>query len=213
MLHSVSTVLENSITSSTFSDSDLDILKNKTTTFLSNIELVILDGNGNGIKGSMSAIDSFDANYLLKMGQLQDAIKLAVEDLNLAKTGKDISSSDVRKNLETLSMSIKMKEDALRLAQVSISEVEKNRAILSSERESKLREIDAKLSETRMNQNLAENSIESGIIRAPFDGVILARNVDLGTIIPALSPIFSMTDTGRSLIKASFDITQTPLVI
>lgn len=213
MLHAISTVLENSITSSTFPESDLSALKNKVTAFLSNLELTILDQNGNGIKGSIAAIEAFDSSYALKVQQLQDAVQLALEDLNFAKTGKDTSSSDVRKNLDTLAMSIQMKEDALRMAQVAILEVEKSRSILGSERDSKLREIDSKLSETQMNKNMANNAIESGIIRAPFDGVVLTRALDPGVTVLASSPILSITSTEGMLIKVSFDATETPLIV
>lgn len=144
---------------------------------------------------------------------MDDAVKIATEDLNLAKTGKDISSSDVRKNLETLAMSIKMKEDALRLAEVAISDVEKNRKTLNSERDSKLREIDSKLSETRLSKNLANNTIESGIIRAPFDGVMLTRSFDIGSTVSSASIIFSLTSNDGFLLKTNVDIVQTPLVI
>lgn len=50
MLHSVSTVLENSITASVFSDADLAVFKNRISMFLTNLETVILDSNGNGVK-------------------------------------------------------------------------------------------------------------------------------------------------------------------
>lgn len=209
----VSNALEKSIASSNFPESDLNALKAKTTGFLSGIELVILDQNGNGVKGSMATIDSFDANYTMKIQQLQDAVELATKDLDLAKTGKDTSSSDVRKNLDTLSASIKMKEDALRMAEVGISEVEKNRTMLGAERRSKLSEIDAKLSETRMNKNLANNSIESGIIRAPFDGVVLSRNFDIGSTVSPAAPIFSMTSTDGLLLKTNVGLEETPLTV
>ncbi|MDD5377434.1 MAG: HlyD family efflux transporter periplasmic adaptor subunit [Candidatus Gracilibacteria bacterium] len=213
MLHAISTVLENSITSSTFPESDLNVLKNKTTAFLSSLELSILDQNGNGVKGSIAAIEAFDSSYSLKIQQLQDAVQLAEEDLNLAKTGKDTSSSDVQKNMDTLAASVHMKEDALKLAQVAVSEVEKNRNVLSSERDSKLREIDSNLSETRMNRNLANNTIESGIIRAPFDGVVLTRNFDIGSMVSPNLPVFSLTSTDGFLVKTNVDLTKTPLVM
>lgn len=213
MLHRVSAVLENSIASSSFPESDLSGLKNKTTTFLSNLELTMLDPSGNGVKGSISAIDAFDASYALKIQGIEDAIELATEDLNLAKTGKDTSSSDVRKNLDTLAMAIKMKEDSLRMAQVSVSDVEKSREILSSERKSKLAEIDSKLSEARLNKNLANNSIESGIIRAPFDGVILARGFDVGSVVSPGSSVLSLTSKNGLLARVLFDPIKTPLVL
>lgn len=178
MLHALSGVLEASITSSNFPDTELSALKVKTSLFLSNLELTILDSNGNGIKGSIAAIDAFDSSYALKIQQLHDALSLAEADLSLAKTGKDTSSGDVHKNLDILTASVKMKEDALNLAKIAISEVDKNKTVLQSERNSKLREIDSNFSQTQMNKNLAVNSIESGIIRSSFDGVVLKKNLD-----------------------------------
>lgn len=210
-LHSLSNVLENSIASSNFPESDIALLKTRTSTLLSNLELATLDSFGNGVKGSISALDSFDSSSALKIQGLEDALKIAEEGLNLAKSGKDITSSDVEKNLDILRASIAMKEDALKLAKVSVQEVTKNRDILSSEKTSKLREMDAKISETQMNRNLAENTIESGIIRAPFDGVILSRSFDVGaTVSPAL-PVLALTSTKGLLIKTSFNKSETPL--
>lgn len=213
LLHLFSGVLENSITSSTFLDSDLTGLKTKTTNFLSSLELAMLDSFGNGIKGSIAALSAFDSNYILKIQQLEDTVKLAEEDLNLAKTGKDTSSSDVKKNIDTLTTNVHLKEDALKLARITISEVEKNRAILNAERDSKLREIDAKLSETKMNKNLANNSMESGIIRAPFDGVILRKNVDIGSVVSAGISIFSISSTDGKILKTYFNSSLHPLKI
>ncbi|MFA6090588.1 MAG: biotin/lipoyl-binding protein [Candidatus Gracilibacteria bacterium] len=213
MLHALSTVLENSIISSTFPDTDLAGLKNKTSTFLSNLGLTILDNFGNGIKGSMTAIGSFDSDYILKVQQLQDAVNIAEESLNLAKTGKDISSNDVKKNRDILTANIDFKEDALEIAKVALLDIAKNRKILESERDSKLQEMGAKISETRLNYNLANNTIKSGMIIAPFDGIMLTRNIDLGSTVSALQPIFSLTSTDGYVIKANFDSIQTPLVV
>lgn len=212
-LHALSTVLENSITSSTFPDSDLAGLKTKTSTFLSNLELTILDNFGNGIKGSMTAINTFNSDYALKVQQLQDAVNIAEESLNIAKTGKDISINDVKKNRDILTTNVSLKEDALRIAKVSLLDITKNRKVLESERDSKLQEMNAKISETGMNYNLANNSIKSGTIIAPFDGVILTRNNDPGATVSTLQPILSLTSTDGFILKASFNSTQTPLVI
>ena len=120
MLHLVATVLENSVTSSNFSEDTLSGLKAKATTLLSNLEITILDQYGNGLKGSISAINTFDSSYTLKIQQLQDAETLAQESLNLAKIGKDTSSGDVRKNIDTLIASMHMKEDALKIAHAAV---------------------------------------------------------------------------------------------
>lgn len=147
------------------------------------------------------------------MQQLEDAVKIAEESLNLTKTGKEISINDIKKNLDILTANVSLKEDTLRIAQIALADKEKNRKILQSERNSKLQEMNAKISETDMNYNLAHNTIKSGTIFAPFDGIILTRNMDPGTTISALQPLLSITSTKGLIIKVNFNNTQTPLVI
>lgn len=225
MLHAISNVLENSISSSSFPDSALQSLKTQTSTLLGNVELSILTSDGAGIKGSINGLETFASTADLKLTQLEDARTLAEENLTMAHTGKDTSASDVRKNIDTLKMAIKMKEDALRMAQIGTQEVVKGRAILEAEKASKLREIEAKIaeidskktelnskmSEVSMNRNLANNTIESGIIRAPFDGIILSKTADIGTVVNAGMPIFSLSSTPASLVRINFNLSETPL--
>ena len=84
---------------------------------------------------------------------------------------------------------------------------------MESERDSKLQEMNAKISETRLNYNLANNTIKSGTISAPFDGIVLTRNSDPGATVSALQSILSLTSTDGYILKANFNSTQTPLVI
>lgn len=227
MLHAVSNVLENSITSSSFPDSALQTLKTQTSTLLGNVELSILTEGGAGIKGSINGLETFASTADLKLAQLEDTRTLAEENLTIARTGKDTSASDVRKNIDALKMAIKMKEDALRMAQIGTQEVVRGRSILEAEKTSKLREIeakiaeidakntelDSKMSEVSMNRNLANNTIESGIIRAPFDGIVLSKTADIGTVINAGMPVFSLSSTPASLIRINFNLSETPLEV
>lgn len=98
-----------------------------------------------GVKGSIEALDSFDRNYDLKIKQLEDAVNLASDDLNLAKTGKQITASDNTKNISVLTTNVSIKEDNLQLAKISRDESEKAIALLKDEKRSKLAELDAKL--------------------------------------------------------------------
>ena len=123
----------------------------------------------------MEAIESFSYTYSLKIKQLEDALSIASEDVNLAKTGKDISSSGIAQNLENLKMSISTKEDSLGMAKIGEIQAEKSIELARQEKISKLAEIDANLSgirsklsevgskkaEVQMNVNMAANSLES----------------------------------------------------
>jgi len=54
----------------------------------------------------------------LKIKQLEDARDIAKEDVELAKTGKDMNSSDISKNRNSLETNINIKEDQLSLANI-----------------------------------------------------------------------------------------------
>lgn len=147
LLHRVATMLENSISSSSFSTDALNALKDKDSTLLANLESAILTTTGGGVKGSINAFDSLAATRSLQIGQLEDAVKIAEESLALAKSGKDTAGSEVRKNLENLKTAVGMKSDALDLARVSEDQVVKNKATLIAERTAKIREAEAKVAE------------------------------------------------------------------
>jgi multidrug resistance efflux pump len=55
-----------------------------------------------------------------------------------------------------------------------------NIELAKQERIAKVAEINSKKAEVQMNADLAANGIESGIIRAPFDGIILSKYLDIG---------------------------------
>lgn len=132
------------------------------------------------MQGSIEAIESFDDNYNLKIKQLEDSVALSEEDLALAKTGKEINSSNVSKNIESLKTNLSVKEDTLHIAQIGSEQAKMNIELAKQERTVKVAEINSRKAEVQMNADLAANGIESGIIRAPFDGIILSKYLDTG---------------------------------
>ncbi|MCK9272812.1 HlyD family efflux transporter periplasmic adaptor subunit [Candidatus Gracilibacteria bacterium] len=215
LLHDTKDVLDNSITSSSFNENALNGIKGQISTLISNLEQAILSPSALGmvgVKGSIEAIDSFDKNYNLKMKQLEDAVDIAAQDVEMAKTGLDISKSDISKNKQALETNVKIKEDSLNLARIGEQEVLKNIELVKNEKTSKLAEInaktseiDSKKSENSMNANLAANSIESGIIRSPFDGIITSKMMDIGTTVGAGTPIIGISSLDKKLVKTYID--------
>lgn len=93
-----------------------------------------------------------------------------------------------------------------------MSQSEENIQTLKAEKSSKIAEIDGQIAELRskiadvkMQQDLAVNSVENNLIRAPFDGVVLEKYFDVGTVVPAGSPVFSFTSIEGVKIIASVD--------
>lgn len=99
------------------------------------------------MKGSAEAIETTTKNAELTVKQLEDTLRIAAENVNLAKTGKDISSSDIFKNIENLRVSVSMKEDALQIAILNQEQAARNIELTKQEKLSKLAELDARMSE------------------------------------------------------------------
>lgn len=102
---------------------------------------------------------------------------------------------------------------------IELENATKNRDILLAEKKSKLREISVniieietkkweistKIAETKMNEFLARDATESDIIRAPYDGIILEKYMNVGTIIGQWIPLLRMTSEDKSMLKAYID--------
>lgn len=94
MLHDVKNVLTKSVVSaSNFPQSNIDAYNARTDELLGNLEQIILSPTGGGVRGNMEALDAFYKTKNLKLSTLSDAVRLAEQDLTLAKTGKDISGN------------------------------------------------------------------------------------------------------------------------
>ncbi len=218
-LHDTKDMLDKSITSVNFDGNTLNWMKNQTSAFLWDLEQIILSPTWAWVKWSIEAIESFENSYNLKIKQLEDAYKIAAEDVNLAKTGKDIVSSDISKNIDSLKTNIVIKEESLNIAKISEEQANKNIELTKQEKASKIAEIDANLSEIKsklseagsmkaeikMNADMAVNGIESWIIRAPFDWIILDKNFDIGSVVWAWIPIFKISSNDWKYLKISFD--------
>ncbi len=102
---------------------------------------------------------------------------------------------------------------------IQIENALKNKNILIAEKKSKINEINiniteirakkseisTKVSETKMNEFLAIESNKSDIIRAPYGWVILEKYMNIWTIVWAGMPVFRITSTDKTILKAYID--------
>ena len=56
-----------------------------------------------------------------------------------------------------------------------------------------------------MNRDLASNTIDSGIIRAPYDGVVLAKHAEIGSVVSGGMSILSVTSADTKYVKLRYD--------
>lgn len=112
-------------------------------------------------------------------------------------------------------------ELSLDTLRIELENTQKNKDILLAEKKSKLREISiniieieakkweitTQLAETKMNEFLARDANESDIIRAPYDGIILEKYMNVGTIIGQWIPLLRITSEDKSMLKTYIDNT------
>lgn len=217
-LHDTMDLLDNSVTSSNFDENTLNWMKNQITILIANLEQAILNPSAiwmTWVKWSIEGIESFDKNYDLKIKQLEDSLNIAYQNLELTKTWKDITKNDNSKNISNLQTNISIKEDNLNLSKIWEIEIQKSIELTKKEKESKLSELDAKISEIqsklseiwskkaelKMNSQLAQNNIESWIIKAPFDWIIIKKMIDIWSVVWAWIPIITITSLDWKYIK------------
>lgn len=64
-----------------------------------------------------------------------------------------------------------------------------------------------------MQSDLAKASAENGLIRAPFDGVILRKYADVGTVVSAGSPILRISSPDADKVVFSLNTEIFPLSV
>ncbi len=124
-------------------------------------------------------------------------------------------------SISTLSWSKSTEEISLDSLRIQVQNAQKNKEILLAEKKTKIRElgvnitelqskkweIGTKIAETKMNTFLAQDSLESNIIRAPYDGIILEKYMNVGTIIWSWIPLLRITSEDKSMLKTYIDNT------
>ncbi len=190
MLHDIKNILDTAIPASNFTQSTIDSYQLKTNEYLLNIEQVLNSPTGGGLQGNSNAIEAFERNRKLKLSELNDSVSLAEKNLSLANIGKDISNSSFQKDFNGLATELSIKRDTEKLAEKTVMQSQNSMSTLESERKAKLGEIDgqiaelkSRLAEAKMQAGLAGNTLENQSLRAPFDGVVLRKYSDVGTVI------------------------------
>lgn len=211
-LHALKSVLEKTVESSYLDAAGLAGLEQKTDALLANLESSMLSPNGGGIEGIRTSLASFEKNRALQLASLADAVKLAETSLDLAKSGKTVSSSDDKRNLDALEIAVKVKEDGVSIAEENYKKALAGAEMAQREMEAKVKETEAQASEARAKKREAETGLalsgeRAGYseIRAPFAGVVTEKYQDVGSMVSSGMPVLQVSDTENPKVEFSFD--------
>lgn len=185
-LHALKSVLEKTVESSFLNAAGLADFKQKTDAILSNLESSLLSAGGGGVDGIRTAVSSFEKNRALQLSSLSDAVKLAETALTIAKSGKTVSTSDDKRNLDALEIAVKVKEDSVAIAEENYKKALAGAEMAQREMEARVRETEAQASEARAKKREAETGLalsgeRAGYseIRAPFSGIVTEKYADV----------------------------------
>ena len=200
LLEKIVTMLNNSIAAASFPQSQLDTISaNITKIQATNLQLQSQFSTlKNSIVQTKTQIDT-------QRVSLQNALSIAQTQLANIKAG-NISQIDAvngneiltQNQLDSTYATIKASQDsvdnALKIAQANYDSVQ---AKLNSQRVQAKSAIDS----AKGGKDIAGINLGNTSIVAPFDGIITAKNIEIGTMIAAGSPAFTIGDNSKMKVK------------
>ncbi|MDD5377465.1 MAG: efflux RND transporter periplasmic adaptor subunit [Candidatus Gracilibacteria bacterium] len=204
---SLVSVLDNSIVSSSFPQTTLDGLKATVNAKQSGV--IQIQSTLVGLKNSMddlaNTISSTETTIMTTRTSLETGLSIAETSLQNAIAGTTSSLDGVsgtetltRTQLENTITTVKSSRDSVDSAvKIAEAQYESTKAKLQSQ----LTGVKSQLDASKGQKDIAAIQVENGLIRAPFDGVILTKTVDLGALVNPGSPVFTIGDDSNLIIR------------
>lgn len=206
-------MLDNSIVSSQFPQASLDALR------------LAVNAKQSTLTQTNSSLVTLSNTIITTRISLETALSIAETNLQNALAGTTSSLDGIsgtetltRTQLENTITTVKSARDSVDSAvKVAEAQYESTRAKLQSQ----LTGVKSQLDASRGQKDIASIQAENGLIRAPFDGVILTKTVELGALVNPGSPLFTVGDVTNLLVRTdvnpdlvgSFQIGQTVSIV
>ncbi len=213
LLKTTYSVLENSISSSSFPESVINSYKSQTNTLQTNLEQVILTVQWNyflGLKGSIDSISSFKKESKNGIDMLQKQVELAqkwIDTLNQtyiqyqAMRAGQITDISTKKQVSNSQKS---------LAQNQLWEALASIEALKQQKISSLKQIDAQIAQVQWGQNDASVMIDNAKVISPISWTVIKKMAEVWQVVWWGMPIIVVaTDTDiKVMISIPDDIKQ-----
>jgi multidrug resistance efflux pump len=157
---------------------------------------------------------------------LETNLKLAQNLAQSAANDRSVSWNDAESKLAALRTNAVVKQRSLELAKIALESSRKSIAALRAERDAKIAEAsatianaDAGTANIRLNRAqietqhaLSQESLNSGILVAPYDGVIVKRLADPGAMVGAGTPVLVISREDARVARLSVESASKPSV-
>lgn len=185
MLNSCYKALENSVTSSSFSQSSLDTFKATINTQLSSVSAAI-----SALQASKSSMDSASLNYQNGLASLGDAVRQAEVNLNeaikSARNGLSTLKVSSEQQLASAQSRVDSAKEAWDLAQKQLQKIQ------APARSEDIALAEAQVKQAEANLDLIRKQQNDNLIKAPIDGQITKINFEIGEQVTGAKPMMTM---------------------
>lgn len=198
LLEELYTMLDASTSGSALSETQLESWKQQTMTLGQNTESAILSVSGGvklGVKGVILSRDEIFTQNQAEIASAEKALAQSNQALAQMKAGTSQNKSSVQSQKTLAEQQVKQAESAL--------------ASAKAQRDSVLKELNQQLGLVQGNTKLSQVSLANTQLFAPFSGVVTEKFAEVGQVIGAGQPVFSVADMSGFLIKT--DIPDTAL--
>jgi hypothetical protein len=207
MYDKMSGVLDNSITSDTFPDSTLSWFKTSVKTYQTQVlslKSTLITVN-NSLKDVNNSINSTNISLDTQKSSLEQAIKIAQANVANTKawgnTSLDsISSTEnttkiqLENTIETIKSSRDTADNSVKIAQNQYTAAQANY-------NSQLASTKSQLDSASWQKNSLNQQLDNSSIRAPFDWVITAKNIEVWWSVSQSVQAFSIANPNKKIIK------------
>ena len=182
--------LDNSATSSSFTQTTINTYKQQNTTYQNNIEWAMITAQWNylmWVKWSIQAIDWFSRESTMQLKLLQKQVDLAVAWYETANQTyiqyKAMSNWQIDEVKTKFEVSKRQYDEAISWLQA-----------LKEQKKTQLSQISSQINQVKWNKNLAAVNLWNIKLFAPYDWVITKKMWNVWQIVWAWMPVFKIVD-------------------
>lgn len=200
-------VLDNSITSTTFSETTLSTLKTSIKTYQSQVIWLksTLVGLNNSLIDLENTIASTKVSLWTQKSSLEQGIKMAQATLNNTKNSLNTSIDSISSTENTTKIQLESTMESIRSSREAVDNAVKianNQYIAAKANyESQLAGTRSQLDNASGQKNSLSQQFDNALIKAPFDWVITARNIEVGGSVSQATPAFSIANESTKIVK------------
>ncbi len=193
LLKEINTVIDNSIKNVYFNSSMINNYKNQILTLWSNIENTLLSVNWEftiWIKWSLQNIENFNS-------ESEKAIILLKKQVSLAEAWLETAKKSVEQIKTMWIWEVNNISTQKNIAEKNLQEVLASLEALKAQKQASLKELDAKIAESKWWILQASVMINNWKIIAPFSWIIINKITEIWEIVNAWTPIYEIADTKK----------------